>query len=183
MLSGYGHVTPLTETGKLFCILYAIVGIPLTLVLLTAAVKRLLIPSDWLLRHIDTRLEHLYHPLSIRLLHLVVIGQLSIYSFQFFSQTSKLVVISYISNRFYSHHMWDYVFDHSVHRVGPAWAWLVEIGCFLLLLYFADYNWTGRLHSRGPVRPIESFYLQDCNNSILVLGLVLLNSTKTCYYW
>lgn len=80
---GYGHVTPLTDSGKLFCIFYAIVGIPLTLVLLTAAVKRLLVPSTWLLLQINNRLNQLYHPLTIRLIHLVIIGQFSIYPFKF----------------------------------------------------------------------------------------------------
>ncbi len=27
---GYGHVTPLSPSGKLFCIFYAIIGIPMT---------------------------------------------------------------------------------------------------------------------------------------------------------
>lgn len=161
--SGYGHVTPLTDSGKLFCIFYAIIGIPLTLVLLTAAVKRLLIPSAWLLRQINAKLEHLYQPLSIQLLHLVVIGQFSIYSLQF------IEISSYYT---YSHHLWDYVFDHSIHRICPAWAGLVEAGCFLLLFHFADYNWTRWLHSGRPAGPTISLYLQDRNNSVLVLGLV-----------
>ncbi|XP_018329053.1 potassium channel subfamily K member 6 [Agrilus planipennis] len=70
---GYGHVTPLSRTGKVFCILYAVVGIPLTLVLLSALVERLLVPTIWFLQWLNSRLGHLYQPFNIRLLHLFVI--------------------------------------------------------------------------------------------------------------
>ena len=42
---GYGHINPKTAGGKLFCILYCIVGIPFTLVFLSAIVQRLLSPT------------------------------------------------------------------------------------------------------------------------------------------
>ncbi|XKL61862.1 hypothetical protein PGB90_001695 [Kerria lacca] len=42
---GYGHITPLSKEGKIFCMVYALLGIPLTLILLTAMVERLMIPS------------------------------------------------------------------------------------------------------------------------------------------
>ncbi|XP_049820321.1 potassium channel subfamily K member 1-like isoform X2 [Aethina tumida] len=70
---GYGHVTPLSRSGKVFCMLYAVVGIPLTLVLLSALVERLLIPTIWLLQWLNSRLGHLYQPFNIRLLHLFII--------------------------------------------------------------------------------------------------------------
>lgn len=69
---GYGHVTPLSRTGKVFCVLYAMAGIPLTLVLLSALVERLLVPTIWFLQFLNSRLGHLYQPLNIRLLHLFV---------------------------------------------------------------------------------------------------------------
>ncbi|GLH12847.1 Potassium channel subfamily K member 1-like protein, partial [Gryllus bimaculatus] len=52
---GYGHVTPLSRAGKLFCMAYAVLGIPLTLSL-------------------NARLGHLYPPFNIRLLHLGLVG-------------------------------------------------------------------------------------------------------------
>lgn len=67
--TGYGHVTPLSQEGKLFCMLYALFGIPLTLVLLTALVDRLMIPSTKYLHFLNSRLGHLYPPFTIRLVH------------------------------------------------------------------------------------------------------------------
>lgn len=75
--SGYGHVTPLTQNGKIFCICYAMIGIPLTLVLLSAMVERLLIPANWMLAALNSKLGHLYKPFNIRILHLIIMGELS----------------------------------------------------------------------------------------------------------
>lgn len=71
--TGYGHVTPLSKEGKIFCILYALLGIPLTLVLLTAMVERLMIPSTVFLQFLNSRLGHLYTPFNIRLLHFTIV--------------------------------------------------------------------------------------------------------------
>lgn len=73
MFLGYGHVTPLSQEGKIFCMVYALFGIPLTLVLLTALVERLLVPSTWLLQALNSRLGHLYQPFNIQVLHLSMI--------------------------------------------------------------------------------------------------------------
>lgn len=73
--TGYGHVTPLSQTGKIFCIIYAAIGIPLTLVLLSAMVERLLVPASWLLGTLNSKLGHLYQPFNIRLLHLSIVGK------------------------------------------------------------------------------------------------------------
>ncbi|CAK1585690.1 unnamed protein product [Parnassius mnemosyne] len=70
---GYGHVTPLSKPGKLFCMVYALLGIPLTLVLLSALVERLLLPATALLRSLNAALGHLYRPFTIRLVHLMII--------------------------------------------------------------------------------------------------------------
>ena len=35
VLTGYGHIFPITATGKLVCIVYSFVGIPLLLIFMT----------------------------------------------------------------------------------------------------------------------------------------------------
>lgn len=92
-IQGYGHVTPLSEAGKIFCIIYATVGIPLTLVLISAVVERLLIPSNWILGKLNSKLGHLYQPFNIRLLHLAIIGLsflLQFYFMKFFSMNFSM---------------------------------------------------------------------------------------------
>ncbi|XP_014251561.1 potassium channel subfamily K member 1-like isoform X2 [Cimex lectularius] len=71
---GYGHVTPLSKGGKVFCMIYAMIGIPLTLVLLSALVERLMIPSTMFLQFLNSRLGHLYQPFNIRIIHLTIIA-------------------------------------------------------------------------------------------------------------
>ncbi|TNN65907.1 Potassium channel subfamily K member 6 [Liparis tanakae] len=41
---GYGHTTPLSDTGKVFSILYALIGVPFTMLVLTACVQRIMHP-------------------------------------------------------------------------------------------------------------------------------------------
>lgn len=73
---GYGHVTPLSEAGKTFCVLFAVIGIPLTLIILSAFVEKLMVPSTLALQWLNSRLGHLYQPFNIRLIHLVGCGTL-----------------------------------------------------------------------------------------------------------
>jgi len=67
---GYGRVTPLSDGGKAFCIVFAICGIPLTLVLFTACVERLMVPTRALLYWLYGKLGHLYKVFHIQVLHL-----------------------------------------------------------------------------------------------------------------
>ncbi|KAM6223422.1 potassium channel subfamily K member 6 [Rhynchocyon petersi] len=53
---GYGYTTPLTDGGKAFAIVFAILGVPATMLLLTASVQRLSLllthkPLSWLSLH------------------------------------------------------------------------------------------------------------------------------------
>lgn len=43
--TGYGHTVPLSDGGKAFCIIYTAIGIPFTLLFLTAAVQRIMVFS------------------------------------------------------------------------------------------------------------------------------------------
>ncbi|XP_054855052.1 potassium channel subfamily K member 6-like isoform X5 [Eublepharis macularius] len=40
-LQGYGYTTPLSDAGKAFCLCYALLGVPFTMLVLTATVQRL----------------------------------------------------------------------------------------------------------------------------------------------
>ena len=73
-VTGYGHQTPLSPEGKFFCILYALIGIPMTMLLVTAVVDRLMIPCNLLLIWMNNTMGHLYSPLSLRLLHLFLVS-------------------------------------------------------------------------------------------------------------
>lgn len=73
---GYGQQTPLSTMGKAFCMLYTLVGIPLTLVLLSSFVDRLMLPVSGLLSYLNSRLGHLHSPLKIRMIHLTLVGGL-----------------------------------------------------------------------------------------------------------
>lgn len=43
--AGYGHTAPLSDGGKAFCIIYSVIGIPFTLLFLTAVVQRIMVFS------------------------------------------------------------------------------------------------------------------------------------------
>ena len=66
-------MTPLSEGGKVFCIVYAAVGIPLTLIMFTALVERLMIVTCKLKEALTRRLGHVYKTVHIRLLHVSII--------------------------------------------------------------------------------------------------------------
>jgi potassium channel subfamily K member 1 len=73
LLAGYGHVSPLSNGGKVFCVIYAAVGIPLTLILFTALVERLMGVTSLLLSGLINGLGHLYRTVYIRLVHITII--------------------------------------------------------------------------------------------------------------
>lgn len=73
---GYGQQTPLSPLGKMFCMVYATLGIPLTLLLLSAMVDRLMSPVSSLLSYLNSRLGHIYSPFRIRCMHLCLVGGL-----------------------------------------------------------------------------------------------------------
>jgi len=71
---GYGQQTPLSTSGKMFCMLYALIGIPFTLMVLRVLVEHLMVPTNSLLSFMNTKLGHLYRPFYIRLMHLSLIS-------------------------------------------------------------------------------------------------------------
>jgi len=73
MVAGYGHVSPLSSGGKVFCVIYAAMGIPLTLILFTALVERLMNVTSLLLSALINGLGHVYRTVYIRFVHIAII--------------------------------------------------------------------------------------------------------------
>lgn len=140
---GYGHVHPLSEGGKIFCIIYAIIGIPMTFILLTALVERLLLPTTWLLYWLNSKLGHLYQPFNIRVFHLTIIGSIT---FGFF-----MVVPAFIFA-----------------KLEPGWNFLDSLYyCFISLttIGLGDY-----IPGDAPNQPMRALY-KVCITAYLLLGL------------
>jgi len=76
---GYGHVSPLSDMGRIICIIYAIIGVPMTLLLLSIIVRKLLILLNntylWFRHKIssDRRSES-----KIRFIHLLLVLSFSL---------------------------------------------------------------------------------------------------------
>ena len=72
--TGYGQVTPLSSAGKVFCIVYAAFGIPVTLIMLKAIVEVLMGPTNRLMSELEQRLKATnFGSLSSRLLPVVAV--------------------------------------------------------------------------------------------------------------
>lgn len=69
---GYGHVAPLSDGGKGFCILYALIGIPLTLIMFTAIVERLNTLATIFLQFLIKKMQDIFKIFHIRLFHLSI---------------------------------------------------------------------------------------------------------------
>lgn len=71
---GYGNIAPLSEGGKVFCMVFAVFGIPMTAIMLTAIVERLLQLTDLLERFLcNTCTVRGIPPAYLRFLHLSLI--------------------------------------------------------------------------------------------------------------
>ncbi|XP_068633855.1 potassium channel subfamily K member 1-like [Battus philenor] len=151
---GYGHVTPLSKPGKLFCMAYALLGIPLTLVLLSALVERLLLPATALLRALNAALGHLYRPFTIRLVHLAIIV------------TTFVVFFILVPAALFA-------------AMEPEWDFLDSLYyCFISLttIGLGDY-----IPGDSPDQPYRPFY-KVATTLYLITGLTFLMLTLTVFY-
>lgn len=72
--SGYGNVYPLSEGGKVFCMVFAVFGIPMTAIMLTAIVERLLQLADYIEKYLCSKCTvRGVPPAYLRCLHLSLI--------------------------------------------------------------------------------------------------------------
>jgi len=73
---GYGHMTPITDIGKFFIIVYAVIGLPLTMVLLAACVQKLEGPMLKLIYFLEYKFRCCESRLSnfcVKFIHLVIL--------------------------------------------------------------------------------------------------------------
>ncbi|XP_078611108.1 potassium channel subfamily K member 2-like [Branchiostoma floridae x Branchiostoma japonicum] len=78
---GYGYITPRTVGGKLFCIVYAFLGIPVTLIMLTAIGRKLGDTNRWVEKKVQKKLPN--HPGRIRLVTILIVVLTSVGIFFF----------------------------------------------------------------------------------------------------
>ncbi|KYO18812.1 potassium channel, subfamily K, member 1b [Alligator mississippiensis] len=80
--TGYGHTVPLSDGGKAFCIVYSVIGIPFTLLFLTAVVQRIIV-------HVTRRPVLYFHvhwgfsKQVVAIVHAVVLGFITVLCFFF----------------------------------------------------------------------------------------------------
>ncbi|KAI6187055.1 Two pore potassium channel protein sup-9 [Aphelenchoides besseyi] len=67
---GYGNTSPKTRQGKIFTIVYCLIGIPITLTLLGALSARLLWPSTRLRTLMNLKLGTVFHSKHLQIIHL-----------------------------------------------------------------------------------------------------------------
>ena len=60
----------------MFCIVYALIGIPMTLLLLTAVVERLLIPVLYARLWMQNRFGHAHQPMVIYVVHFAMVNNI-----------------------------------------------------------------------------------------------------------
>ncbi|XP_077862090.1 potassium channel subfamily K member 1-like [Saccoglossus kowalevskii] len=71
---GKGTVTPFSNFGEYFCLAYALLGLPLTLLLIGASVERLGVITTKFLKYLISKLGHLYRTVTIQLIHIAILG-------------------------------------------------------------------------------------------------------------
>lgn len=151
---GYGHIHPLTNTGKTACILYAIIGIPFTLIFLSALVQRLLAPTFKLLSSFIKMLPNM-DTFRVRLIHLALMG--SIY---------LLLAILVPSVLFW--------------LLEPDWSFLD--GIYFVFISLTTIGLGDYIPGDHPYMSKYQTIYKTCVGLFLLFGLVLTSLTLTVFY-
>ncbi|KAG8446032.1 hypothetical protein GDO86_013782 [Hymenochirus boettgeri] len=80
--TGYGHTVPLSNAGKAFCIIYTLIGIPLTLLLFTTLVQHIMV----YVTHRPVTYVHLrwgYSRQTVAIIHALSLGFVAVFFFFF----------------------------------------------------------------------------------------------------
>ncbi|KAF2366722.1 Potassium channel domain [Trinorchestia longiramus] len=151
---GYGHVHPLSEGGKMFCIVFALLGIPMTFILLTALVDQIFRPLLWFLRRLEHLLRERQKAFNIQLIHLSVVALLCFLLFFIF----PAAIFSSIENE------WTFL-DGFYY-------------CFISLttIGLGDY-----IPGDSPDQPLRPLY-KICITGYLLLGLAAVLAIMRLYY-
>ena len=96
---GYGHVSPLSVGGKVFCIFYAIIGIPMTLIMISACVERLLLVTNKIQQYFRLKLCSQFNDKCVNYTHLIIV---LLFVFTFFFIIPALIFSSIEKH-------WDYL--------------------------------------------------------------------------
>jgi len=151
---GYGHIHPMTAAGKITCILYAVIGIPFTLIFLSALVQRLLAPTFKLLSSFIRKLPNM-DTFQVRLIHLALMGSV----FLLFS-----IIIP--STLFY--------------LLEPDWTVLDAV--YFVFISLTTIGLGDYIPGDSPAhRPYQNIY-KTCVGMFLLFGLVLTSLTLTVFY-
>lgn len=151
---GYGHVTPLSEVGRIFCIIYAAIGIPLTLITMTILIERLLIPSKALFNWIQSRLGPAFKSLHARLIHLLII-LVTLLLFVFFLPAVIFMLVE------------------------PDWTYLDAI--YYCVISMTTIGLGDYVPGEAPVQPYRQLY-KICATVYLLLGLMMMMLTLATVY-
>jgi len=151
---GYGHIHPLTNTGKTACIIYAIIGIPFTLIFLSALVQRLLAPTFKLLSSFIKMLPNM-DTFQVRLIHLALMG--SVY----------LLLSILIPTVFF----W---------LLEPNWTFLD--GLYFVFISLTTIGLGDYIPGDHPLMSDYQTIYKTCVGLFLLFGLVLTSLTLTVFY-
>ncbi|XP_050310595.1 potassium channel subfamily K member 6-like [Anthonomus grandis grandis] len=156
---GYGQIAPESESGKIFSILFSLIGIPLTLSVISGIVDRLSVPTKNLLYWLNSKLHRRYKAFQIRLLHLIIV--------MFVVTIFFIIIPSFIFNYFEA----DWNLLDSIYYCYMS---LTTVG-------FGDYTPGDSLPFRQS-SPMYQITYQLCTIVYLFIGITIMMLALTVFY-